>query len=360
MLVALAIGVSLLLAIRFSMAVEFGFSGKNPIAIILRSLLFWLPFYLGLAIPVSLFAGLMLGFERMAKANELVIFQACGLRPMKFLRPVMLITLVATIFAVFIYGWLDPLTTYARRAFNHVVEHKAVFFALKDQTFIKFGNSVILLDDIDRSKGSFRKVFIYRDTPGKKTETITASSGKIIQQPGSKRPTLALHEVNRLEIESTTANSKNNIPGISRRASSKQFSTPIGPTIIPFRKRGTHQKEWTLPELIKANLAGVAPIRFQRVKTELHFRLAEIIFITILPFMAMAFSDFFNQRRAHYELGLGIVAMIAAYEILVISEFLANAYNLSPILIIWMPFLVIIIAVVTRSYQMFTRPAKTN
>lgn len=360
MLIALGIGVGLLMAIRFSMAVEFGFSGKNPIAIIFRSLLFWLPFYLGLAIPVSLFAGLMLGFDRMAKANEMVIFQACGLRPMRFLRPVMLITLIATLFAIFIYGWLDPLTTYARRAFNHVVEHKAVFFALKNQTFIKFGNSVILLDDIDRGKGSFRKVFIYRDTPGKKTETITASSGKIIQQPGSIRPTINLHEVHRLEIEPVPANSKSNIPGIARRSSSKQFSAPIGPTIIPFRKRGIHQKEWTLPELIKANLAGVAPIRFQRVRTELHFRLAEIVFITILPFMAMAFSDFFNQRRAHYELGLGIVSMIVAYETLVISEFIANAYNLSPLFIIWMPFLLIIIAVAVRSYQTLAKPAKSN
>ena len=360
MFVALAVGVGLLLAIRFSMAVEFGFSGKNPFTIIFRSLLFWLPFYLGLAIPVSLFAGLMLGFERMAKDNELVIFQACGLRPLIFLRPVMLITVIAATFGILIYGWLDPLTTYARRAFNHVIEHKAVFFALKDQTFIKFGNSVILLDDIDRNKGSFRKVFIYRDSPGNKTETITASSGKIVQQPGSKRPVLALYEVNRLGIEPTSGNAKTNVLATAHRAYSEQLSTPVGPIIIPFRRRGSHQKEWTLPELIKANLAGVAPIRFQRVRTELHFRLAEIIFITILPFMALAFSDFFNQRRAHYELGLGIVAMIAAYEILVISEFLANAYNLSPILIIWMPFLVIIIAVLVRSYQMFTRPAKSN
>jgi len=360
MLVALAIGVGLLLAVRFSMAVEFSFNGKDPFSTILRSLLYWLPFYLGLAIPVSLFAGLMLGFDRMGKANELVILQACGLRPIIFLRPVMLITMIATMFGILIYGWVDPLTTYARRAFNHVIEHKAVFFALEDQTFIKFGNSVILLESIDRDQGSFSKVFIYRNTAGGKTETITAKSGKIIQQPGSKRPILALYDVNKLDIAPSPADTKKTKPFDTRRAHSSQLSTPIGPEIIPFRKRGSHQKEWTLPELIKANIAGVAPIRFQRVKTELHFRLAEIIFITILPFFAVAFSDFFNQRRAHYELGFGIVAMIVAYEMLVISELLAISYNISPVLVIWLPFLLIIAAVGVQSYQIFTRPTKIN
>lgn len=354
MLGSLAIGITTLLAIRFTMALEFGLSDNDSFKVIARTLVYWLPFYIGLAIPISLFAGLMLGFDRMAKGNEIVVLLACGGTPFSLVRSVFVVTAVATALGVFVYGWLDPLTTYARRAFNHKVQYEAVYLAFQKNTFFKFKNSTILLGDFDSKTGRLEKVFVYRVKKDGKTETLTAPRGRIVLDENNPRPTVFLEDVDTV----TTKTDKKSGETTFDAANSARFSAPVGPVIKPFRKRGFDQKEWTFPELVEANLKGVAPIRFQKVKTELHYRLTQVVFVIFLPMLALVFSDIFNRRRPSLRFGLGGLAVIGIYELLVNGRFAANFYSVTPFLTLWLPLLIVVGAVATRGYQVLSRPEK--
>lgn len=354
MLGALAIGIAALLSIRFTMALEFGLNDSDSFKVIARTLGYWLPFYIGLAIPISLFAGLMLGFDRLAKGNEVVVLLACGGTPLSLLRSVAAITATATLLAVFVYGWLDPYTTYARRAFNHKVEFEAAYLAFQQNTFFKFKNSTILLGEYDSSTRRLGKIFVYRVKKNGKSETLTASEGHIVLDEQNPRPAVVLKDVFTLVTRRDKKSGNVKFEGIS----SGKFSAPVGKKLTPFRERGFDQKEWTFPELVKANITGKAPIRFQKVKTELHYRITQVIFVIFLPLLALVFSDIYNRRRASLRFALGGLAVIGIYELLVQGRIAANFYSLTPLVTLWLPFLTVVAAVAIRGYQVLTKPEK--
>src|SRR5688572_33152120 len=59
-------------------------------------LLFWLlPQALGITIPMAFMAGLLMALGRLSGDRESVAFLACGVSPMRLLRPVLLLAVIA-------------------------------------------------------------------------------------------------------------------------------------------------------------------------------------------------------------------------------------------------------------------------
>lgn len=360
MVIALAIGLGLLIAVRFSLAAEFGIGQRDAWNTILRTILFWIPFYLGLAIPVSLFCGLLLGLDRMIQARELVVLQASGLPPNRLMRPALLLTLLSTLLAIGIYGWLEPLTTYARRVFNHHIEHTAAYYTVEQQTFMKFGRSVVFLDDLDRATGSFGRIFIHHKFDDDRQRTVTGRNGKFEISGQNNIPTLHLEDTITLDILTHPMTNADDTQHRFRVSSSRTLTAPVGNKLTPFRPRGHDQKEWTLSELAARYVHRTQQTSERKVSVELHFRLAEVLLVSILPMLALIFSGIHSSRHTWFRFGAGIVVLIFAYNVLLYGRQISNAYPVSPLFTMWVPLLLATIYVAVHSYSILYRPNRTQ
>ncbi|MCP5082340.1 MAG: YjgP/YjgQ family permease [Alphaproteobacteria bacterium] len=356
MLVGLVIGLSFLASVRLGMVVKFGLNDDSALFTILQSTLFWIPFYLGLAIPMSLFCGLMIGFDKLAKSSELIVLQACGQGPLRLIRPAALLTTLTIVLGTFIYGWVEPFTTYARRAFNHEIELRAVYLAVEQQAFIKLGSTVIFVDEIDRKNGLLKRIFIHRKLRGDRIQTLTGQQGRLILSSHTKQPTLELHDAQIFDVTHSLDRSKEGRQPSFRVSQTIMLRTLLGGSYKPFRARGRSPKEWALTELIFTDHVGPQQANNRKVFIELNFRFAKILFIAILPFLALTFSNLYNNRRATYRLGFGIITLFVGHELLVYGAFIANSHAMPPLLVIWFPLLVLAAAAVGRSYRMLYRP----
>ena len=65
-----------------------------PWPIILRAMVTLLPQALGLTIPMSLLVGVLVAFGRLSGDREVVAMLACGLSPLRLLRPAVLIAVL--------------------------------------------------------------------------------------------------------------------------------------------------------------------------------------------------------------------------------------------------------------------------
>src|SRR5262245_38956126 len=71
-------------------------------------LLILAPQALGVTIPMALLVGLLIGLGRLSGDRESVALLACGVSPYRLLRPVMLVSIVATAATLYVMIWALP------------------------------------------------------------------------------------------------------------------------------------------------------------------------------------------------------------------------------------------------------------
>ena len=77
-LTAMGIGMLVLLAERMVRLLDVTLGKRNSFGVVFELLAYLLPHYLGLAIPVALFLGLLFGFNKMSRDSEIDAFMASG------------------------------------------------------------------------------------------------------------------------------------------------------------------------------------------------------------------------------------------------------------------------------------------
>jgi lipopolysaccharide export system permease protein len=160
-LTAIAIGLLVLLAERMVRLLDVTLGKRNSFGVVFELLTYLLPHYLGLAIPVALFLGLLFGFNRLSRDSEIDAFLASGVGLHRLIRPVIMLALVLTCISLVIFGWLQP---YARSAYRNVlftVKNVEVFYLAEEGVFMQAGTRTFILDSLSRADGSFQKIFLF-------------------------------------------------------------------------------------------------------------------------------------------------------------------------------------------------------
>lgn len=338
-LTAIAIGLLVLLAERMVRLLDVTLGKRNSFGVVFELLTYLLPHYLGLAVPVALFLGLLFGFNKLSRDSEIDAFLAAGIGLHRLIRPVVYLSIVLCAFSLLIFGWLQP---YARSAYRNVlftVKNVEVFYLAEEGVFMQAGTRTFILDSLSRKDGSFKKIFLFDNRDAKGSETLTAATGKLIPDPTGQRPILHLEKGHRLDIPARP-NFHSADPLPAPVAGDFAFAdTPLGKLSEKLtRNRGVDEREMTLPELFAARNDISPDIGVNAMTAELNGRLVNIAGMLLLPILALPFALGRRRHLRAYRFGVAVALLISYHEIIQQGTLITANSGTTPFLTIWLPF----------------------
>ena len=343
-LTAMAIGMLVLLAERMVRLLDVTLGKRNSFGVIFELLAYLLPHYLGLAIPVALFLGLLFGFNKMSRDSEIDALMASGAGLSRLLRPVMILAVGLTFVSFAIFGWLQPHARYAYRAVIFAVKTVEVFYLAEEGVFMQAGSRTFILDRLSRADRRFERMFLFDDRGLDGFETLTAQSGQLVSDAASQRPMLHLERGHRLAVPSWPEFSSR---GPAVDAVVGEFSDAAMPLSQVNRKltrpRGDDERELTLPELVAQRTSPPKGATVDSMTAELHKRLVSIASLIVLPMLALPFSLGRRRNLRAYRFGVALGILIAYYEVTQQGAVMTQSYGYSPYLTLWLPFAALLV-----------------
>jgi lipopolysaccharide export system permease protein len=349
---SIAIGLLVLLAERMVRLLDTTLGKKNSFGVVFEMLAYLVPHYLGVALPAALFLGLLYSFNKMSRDSEIDAFLASGIGLHRLAQPVAILSLILAAFSVLIVGWLQPHTRYAYRAVLFDVQNVDVFYLAEEGIFMEAGTRTFILDKLERSAGSFERIFLFDNRGAGGIETVTASSGRLLENPTSALPVLRLENGHRLQIDRMPNLAGNESAPRSTVSNFEVADTPLGQVANQtFRPRGEDERELTLPELIAEQDSPPKQSTPDQMRAELHKRVIAMLTLPMLPFLAVPFALGRRRKQRTYRFGVALVLLVAVHEVIEQGAIATRANGTSPWLTMWLPFLAVTIFAAWRFWS---------
>ena len=352
LLTAMTIGLLVLLAERMVRLLDTTLGKKNSFGVVFEMLAYLAPHYLGLALPAALFLGLLFGFNRMSRDNEIDAFLASGVGFHRLAQPVAILAVILAACSVVIVGWLQPHSRYAYRAVLFDVQNVDVFYLAEEGVFMQAGTRTFILDRLNRSEGAFDHIFLFDNKGEKGIETVTAQRGRLLDAADTLLPVLRLESGHRLKIDRMPTLDPNvPIPSVTT-GDFATADTPLGKLSNKvFRPRGQDERELTLPELIAQQGTPPSGSTPDQMRAELHKRFVTMLSLPLLPFLALPFALGRRRNQRTYRFGIALVILIAFHEVIEQGAISTRAHGNSPWLTMWLPFGIVATFAAWRFWQ---------
>ena len=333
LLSTLVLAAMLLLLEKMLRLFDFVVSAGGPISVVWRMLANLLPEYAGLAIPLGLVMGILLAFRNMALSSELDAMRAVGLGYGRLLRVpfIFMAALMAT--NLVIIGYVQPHAEYAYQQLQFELRSGALGASIKVGEFTPLGDDLTLRVEASENGGrTLHGVFLRVDNQRGLRLAATADQGQF----------LATDDEDVILLRLTNGRLVHDERGfqVPRVLSFATHDLPVDlPAIEDFRGRGVREEELDLGELVKVNKdAGASPDYRAKTRANFHFRLAEVLIMLFLPFLAIALAV--PPKRSTSGLGMfvAIVFVVAVHKVFQYGEESAALGLFSPLVSIWIPF----------------------
>lgn len=344
MLAAILITLLALLAERALRVINLVLGWRGSLSIVFEMLSYLIPHYMVVALPASLFLGIMLGVARLSKEGELDAMRAAGIGLGRIARPLLVLSFVVLALHMALVSHLQPYARYAYRAAAFAITNVSFQTLLRPGQFITLGDSTYRVESLSDDGQRFERIFLHSDASDRGTVTLTAAAGRIESQ-GTLQPLLLELEngVQQFVPRPPEGEAASRIPPITLRFG--QFTSDLsGTEPEPFRPRGEHERELTVPELFgylgapaEALPQGVQP---WEVEAELSARLVRNLSIFFLPFLALPLAISPRRAKRSYGFLIGVVVVIGYNQLISTGEALADDQGLSSLVAVWLPFFV--------------------
>jgi len=164
-----------------------------PFHLVLQLLVFILPSFLALTLPMALLVAVLLAGGRLAGDLEIVACQAGGIGPGRLFRPVLLAAVaVAVTGAVFTMVLVPAAGQEFQRQLFKILQSRAVS-GIKERIFNStFPGITIYVEEVSASQVALRGVLLADERNPKLSRIITAREGRLLTDEGSRLITLRL------------------------------------------------------------------------------------------------------------------------------------------------------------------------
>ena len=331
---------------------DYVITAGGPVSVVWRMLANLLPEYFSLGIPIGLLLGILLAFRKLALSSELDALRGIGVGYNRLLRVPYIFAVVLLVVNIGIVGWVDPYARYRYEGLRFDLKSGSLGAAIKVGEFNEFGKRMtIRIDRSDDNGTHLHGIFTALDDKSGMKIAATASEGQFLS---TDDPDTIIFRLQRGRL--VQEGPKFATP---RTLSFESYDLPINlPAIDPFRGRGNELKELTLPEVYE-RAYGDAPVDREEnlaARSNLHFRLVEVVMMLMLPMLAVALAV--PPKRSHSSLGIfvGFVMVVTYHKINQYAEGAGAQGRMIPELALWLPFLGLVALIFWMYHVIAHRP----
>jgi lipopolysaccharide export system permease protein len=329
----LTLAAMLLLLDKMLRLFDFVVSEGGPVSVVWKMLANLIPEYLSLGIPIGLLLGVLLAFRKLALSSELDSLRAAGLSYGRLLRVPYLYTAALMLLNLAIVGFVQPYAHYKYEGLRFELRSGALGASIKVGEFTNLGKRMTLRVERSDDEGrQLHEVFVRAEGADGQTLAVTASRGAF----------LATDDPDTIILRLTQGRLVHDGPNYEapRVLSFASHDLPIDlPVIDTFRGRQGND-ELTIPELVR--LGGSPTVTDSdraAFRANLHFRLAEVMMMVMMPLLAVALAV--PPKRSSSGLGifLSIVMVVTYHKVNQYAEQMGAQGRIDPVLALWTPFL---------------------
>jgi lipopolysaccharide export system permease protein len=347
----LVLAAMLLLLEKMLRLFDFVVSEGGPVSIVWRMLANLIPEYAGLAIPLGLMMGILLAFRNLALSSELDAMRAVGLGYGCLLRVPFVFTAGLLALNIGIVGFVQPKAEYEYQRLEFELRSGALGASIRVGEFTPLGSDMTLrVEDSENGGRVLHGVFLRVDNPSGLRLAVTADGGQFL---GTDDPNVIL-------LRLTNGRLVHDEPGfrVPRVLSFASHDLPVNlPAIEAFRNRGIGEEELTFAELLKVTTnQRTAPDYRMRSVANFHFRLAEVLIMLFLPFMAVALAVPPKRSTSGLGMFIAVVFVVAVHKLFQYGERTSAIGLGSPWITIWVPFAVVTLMIMWMYWTLAHRP----
>lgn len=330
LLMTLGVAFLLLLLERMLRLFDFVVNQGGPVEVVFRLLGNLVPHYLGFALPLGLFLGILVAFRKLSLSSELDAILSSGIGLSRLLRPAMGLAVFLLIINFILIGFVQPYSRYSYRGLVFDLRSGALGASVKVGEYVNIGNGMVLRIEGSRNNGAeLLGIFLERTLDDGRQIAVTAERGGFFATPDQQNVILRLFDGRLINL-----NDRQEKPSVL--VFDQQDISVKLPEMEPFRDRGEEQLELTIFELLGAvKDKSRSPQVHNELRANLHWRLATTFVFIILPIFAIPLG--ITNKRTGKSLGLvvGLTTVILLNEFMEVAETLVAQGAISPYVSMW-------------------------
>lgn len=332
LIIALCIAGMLMLLEHMLRLFDFVLAEQGPVDVVWRMLSNLVPHYLGLALPLGTFIGILLAFRALSLTSELDVLNSSGASVTRLLRPVYALVIGLMVFDFLLVAYIQPYARYKYQQIRFDVTSGAFGIKIPEGEFVNISDTVtIRLGKISAETHEAEGIYLEeRDARGGMA-VITASNGGISTTPDIARLILKLRNGRQVFVDAKGDH--------VNALSFETFDVEVDlPAIAAFRVRGNDDQEATLGEMLRLLNDGDAQSdpQWNAFRAGFHWRLIHPLTFLVIPILAVAMGVTGRRRTSNLRPILGVAILIVYHELLEEwGKVVASEGVLSPYLSMW-------------------------
>lgn len=177
----LIIGVMvIMISVRLPTDMQLIFNQKVPAPIVIRMILYKLPEFVVLGLPVAFMISTLLGLARMSKDFEIIAIRATGTGSKRIMRPILLISIMVSLGAYFLDEEVVP---EANRRSQAATEQAAAMTPQGNQptgrlAFKGVDSRFFFIGSINKAQKTMDRVLVFDSDPSHPYRVVSANRGK--------------------------------------------------------------------------------------------------------------------------------------------------------------------------------------
>lgn len=326
----LGVAALLLLLERMLRLFDFVVNQGGPVDVVWRMLGNLLPHYLGLALPIGLFLGILLAFRNLSLNSEFDALRASGLGLSRLVRPAMGLSIFLLIVNLILVGFVQPHSRYAYRQLVFDLTSGALGASMKVGQYVQLPDNFTIRVEESRDNGEeLIGIFAERRMTNGRRIAVTAKRGSFFSTNNQQHVILRLYDGVLVDL-----NERQQKPRVlTFDVQDLQIDLP---QLQAFRDRGDEKLEYTFPELFhEMNDPEHSADERMALQANFHWRVVHVLTFLVLPFLASSLG--IVNLRADNSVGIvvGIGTLIVFNELLEAGQALAATGELSPYIGLW-------------------------
>ena len=160
-----------------------------------KLILYLMPSFLTITIPVSLLISILIALGRLSRDNEIIVLKSSGLSLYQLLPPIVFVSLCAFIITAVTGFFLVPYGNFATKNLLFGMARQKASIGVKERVFNgDFAGLVLYAEELPSQGDFMRGVFISDNRTLKEPATIIARRGYFVSDPDSMVVTLRLQD----------------------------------------------------------------------------------------------------------------------------------------------------------------------